>query len=302
MQLPAASSAIASVAVASWSSACWAARSRRAHRPGRLVATLFVARSADRRVQGTLFSNDRAIIATVTPPDSLGLGQGVSFSGPGLGLTFGLVIGGLLVRCSGRTVIMLFGIGRVFGALLIVRHVPPPPDRRRACRSVGGSDGSPPTDRSVCWGSVSFLAPSPTSSPWRPGTAVLRRGGRADVGRAAAMPPCRHRGLARDGRQRGGLTIASSSAAYGSKTAIVAGLSGLAMSMLAMGRGHHPQRSIRGSRRAVLGRFFCCPIWARSTRCWRVSSARTSWALPSAFEQHRLRRRRRRAHRHRVGP
>src|SRR5947208_9900577 len=54
-------------------------------------AALFVARTLTGAFQGSLFSNDRAIIVTVTPPDRIGLGQGVSFSGPGLGLTFGLV-------------------------------------------------------------------------------------------------------------------------------------------------------------------------------------------------------------------
>src|SRR5437016_6663149 len=90
-------------------------------------ATLFAARALTGAFQGTLFSNDRAIIATVTPPDRIGLGQGVSFSGPGLGLTFGLVIGGLLVAVlPWRTVVMLFGIGPIMAALLIARYVPAP--------------------------------------------------------------------------------------------------------------------------------------------------------------------------------
>src|SRR6266446_5509510 len=89
--------------------------------------TLFLARALTGACQGTLFSNDRAIIATVTPLDRIGLGQGVSFSGPGLGLTFGLLIGGLLVEVlPWRTVIMLFGIGPIVAALLIVRYVPAP--------------------------------------------------------------------------------------------------------------------------------------------------------------------------------
>jgi len=89
--------------------------------------TLFLARALTGAFQGSLFSNDRAIIATVTPPDRIGLGQGVSFSGPGLGLTFGLVIGGLLVEfLPWRTVMMLFGLGPIMAALLIARYVPAP--------------------------------------------------------------------------------------------------------------------------------------------------------------------------------
>src|SRR2546430_15160044 len=90
-------------------------------------AALFAARALTGAFQGSLFSNDRAIIATVTPPDRIGLGQGVSFAGPGLGLTFGLVIGGVLVEIlPWRTVMMLFGLGPIAAALLIVRYVPPP--------------------------------------------------------------------------------------------------------------------------------------------------------------------------------
>src|SRR5437879_4038388 len=52
----------------------------------------------------------------------------ISFSGPGLGLTFGLVIGGLLVEIlPWRTVMMLFGLGPIAAALLIARCVPAPP-------------------------------------------------------------------------------------------------------------------------------------------------------------------------------
>src|SRR3989442_7690406 len=92
------------------------------------LVTLFLARALTGAFQGSLFSNDRAIIATVTPPDRIGLGQGVSFSGPGLGLTFGLVIGGLLVEfLPWRTVMMLFGLGPIMAPLLIARYVPAPP-------------------------------------------------------------------------------------------------------------------------------------------------------------------------------
>src|SRR5438552_3885814 len=91
-------------------------------------AALFIARALTGAFQGSLFSNDRAIIVTVTPPDRIGFGQGVSFSGPGLGLTFGLVVGGLLVEIlPWRTVMMLFGLGPIIAAVLIARYVPAPP-------------------------------------------------------------------------------------------------------------------------------------------------------------------------------
>jgi predicted MFS family arabinose efflux permease len=78
--------------------------------------------------QGCLFSNDRAIIAAVTPPGKISLGQGVSFSGPGLGIMLGLLLGGLLGEyLSWRWVFVLFGVPPIIAALLIVRFVPAPP-------------------------------------------------------------------------------------------------------------------------------------------------------------------------------
>src|SRR2546428_3252182 len=93
---------------------------------GSFVA-LFVARALTGAFQGTLFSNDRAIIATVTPPDRIGLGQGVSFSGPGLGLTFGLVIGGLPVAFPPRrTVMMLFRLAPTMAPPLLPPYAAAP--------------------------------------------------------------------------------------------------------------------------------------------------------------------------------
>ncbi|HUF93570.1 MAG TPA: MFS transporter, partial [Candidatus Limnocylindria bacterium] len=71
---------------------------------------------------------DRAIIVAVTPPDKIGLGQGVSFSGPGIGLTLGLLLGGVLGEwLSWRITFWLFALGPIIAALCIVRWVPAPP-------------------------------------------------------------------------------------------------------------------------------------------------------------------------------
>ncbi len=89
---------------------------------------LVVARVLTGACQGSLFSNDRAIIVAVTPPDKIGLGQGVSFSGPGIGLTLGLLLGGVLGEwLSWRTTFWLFALGPIISALCIVRWVPAPP-------------------------------------------------------------------------------------------------------------------------------------------------------------------------------
>src|SRR3990167_1932288 len=66
------------------------------------LAALVVARLATGAGQGSLFANDRAIIASVTPREKIGLGQGVSFTGPGLGITVGLMLGGEIGRASCR--------------------------------------------------------------------------------------------------------------------------------------------------------------------------------------------------------
>jgi predicted MFS family arabinose efflux permease len=88
-------------------------------------ATLLVIRLLTGASQGCLFSNDRAIIAAVTPPDKISLGQGVSFSGPGLGIMLGLLLGGVLgEHLSWRWVFVLFGVPPIIAALLVLRFVP----------------------------------------------------------------------------------------------------------------------------------------------------------------------------------
>ncbi|MBI2218689.1 MAG: MFS transporter [Candidatus Rokubacteria bacterium] len=88
-------------------------------------AALLLARLFTGASQGFLFSNDRAIIASVTPPDKLGLGQAVSFTGPGLGISLGLLLAGLLgEHLPWRWVFVLFSVPPVVAALLIVRFVP----------------------------------------------------------------------------------------------------------------------------------------------------------------------------------
>ncbi|MBI4637462.1 MAG: MFS transporter [Candidatus Rokubacteria bacterium] len=91
-------------------------------------AALLGARLLTGASQGCLFSNDRAIIAAVTPADKIALGQAVSFSGPGLGTTLGLLLGGVLADLMPwRQVFFVFAVPPVVAALLIVRFVPDPP-------------------------------------------------------------------------------------------------------------------------------------------------------------------------------
>lgn len=89
---------------------------------------LFAARLLTGVGQGSLFSNDRVIIAAYTPREKMALGQGVSFSGPGLGTTLGLLLAGVLGELMPwRTVFFVFAAPPVLAALLLWRLVPEPP-------------------------------------------------------------------------------------------------------------------------------------------------------------------------------
>ena len=225
-------------------------------------ATLFLARALTGAFQGSLFSNDRAIIATVTPADRIGLGQGVSFSGPGIGLTFGLVIGGLLLEIlPWRRVMMLFGLGPIAAALLIARYVPaasPTASRVPVAQRLGSlfSNGRLCTLAlvSLCaigdqfilatWAPL-FFAEVGVVDPGRAGSYAALQGVAASLGMILS-------GWAHDRLVERG---------YASKTVIVAGLAGLAVSMLAMALVI-TQRSIPGLAVVLfVAAFFCWSIW-----------------------------------------
>ena len=225
-------------------------------------AALFLARALTGAFQGSLFSNDRAIIATVTPPDRIGLGQGVSFSGPGIGLTFGFVIGGLLLELMPwRRVMMLFALPPIAAALLIARYVPaaaPTASRVPVGRRLGSlvSNGRLCTLAlvSLCaigdqfilatWAPL-FFAEVGVSDVGRAGSYAALQGVAASLGMIAS-------GWAHDRLvQRG----------YASKSVIVAGLAGLVVSMLAMAAAIE-ERSIAGLAVVLfLAAFFCWSIW-----------------------------------------
>ena len=226
------------------------------------LTTLFLARALTGAFQGSLFSNDRAIIATVTPPDRIGLGQGVSFSGPGIGLTFGLIIGGLLVEVlPWRTVMMLFGLGPIIAAVLIARYVPAPaiamtrvPVRQRLRSLVSNGPLCVLALVSLCaignqfilatWAPL-FFAEVGVTDAGRAGTLAALQGVAASLGMIAS-------GWAHDRLVERG---------YASKSVIVAGLGGLAVSMIAMA-AIIVQRSIPGLAVLLfLAAFFCWSIW-----------------------------------------
>jgi len=224
--------------------------------------TLFLARALTGAFQGSLFSNDRAIIATVTPPDRIGLGQGVSFSGPGLGLTFGLVIGGLLLEfLPWGTVMMLFGLGPIVAALLIARYVPapPPPLRRMPVGQRLRSLFSNGPLWVLALVSLCAIANQFILATWSP--LFFAEVGVADVGRAGTYAALQgiaaSLGMVASGWTHDRLVVRG----YSSKSVIVAGLAGLTVSMLAMAIVI-AQRSIPLLAVVLfVAAFFCWSIW-----------------------------------------
>lgn len=89
--------------------------------------TLFLVRLLTGASQGFLFSNDRVIIMATTPRDKMALGQGISFSGPGIGTTLGLFLAGALgVLMPWRAVFFVFALPPLLAAALIWRLAPEP--------------------------------------------------------------------------------------------------------------------------------------------------------------------------------
>ncbi|MCS7143194.1 MAG: MFS transporter [Aigarchaeota archaeon] len=78
--------------------------------------------------QGFLFSNDRSIIAHVTPKEKLGFAQGLSFSGVGIGLLLGVFGGGLLIGVLGwRVTFLLVASLSLISLFLLTTMVKEPP-------------------------------------------------------------------------------------------------------------------------------------------------------------------------------
>jgi MFS family permease len=93
----------------------------------RTLAVLALARLLTGLAQGMYFANDRPIIAAATPPDRLALGQGVSFSGLGVGTALGVLVGGALGEVMPwRHVFLVLTILPLLSATLIGRFVTEP--------------------------------------------------------------------------------------------------------------------------------------------------------------------------------
>jgi MFS family permease len=91
----------------------------------RTLVVLALARFLTGLAQGLYLANDRPIIAAATPPEQLAVGQGVSFSGLGLGTALGVLLGGALGELMPwRHVFLVLAALPLASALLIGRSVP----------------------------------------------------------------------------------------------------------------------------------------------------------------------------------
>ncbi|MBI2457069.1 MAG: MFS transporter [candidate division NC10 bacterium] len=98
---------------------------------------LFLARFLTGVGQGTYFGNDRPVIAAYTPADKMGFGQGVSFTGLGMGMAIGISLAGVIADWWGwRMVFVIFTIPSLVAGAVVWRFIQEPP-RTRGVRLPG---------------------------------------------------------------------------------------------------------------------------------------------------------------------
>ena len=106
----------------------------------RTLLVLALARLVMGLAQGMYFANDRPIIAAATPRERLATGQGVSFSGLGLGNALGVIVGGALGEwLPWRLVFLVLAVVPLAAVLLIGRFVPEPGGGPRPAGAVGAA-------------------------------------------------------------------------------------------------------------------------------------------------------------------
>jgi len=94
---------------------------------------LFVFRFFTGVGQGTYFVNDRPVIAAYTPKDQMGFGQGVSFTGLGIGMCLGVLLSGLIAeRWGWRAVFFSFALLPLLATTGIALLIREPPRTREA--------------------------------------------------------------------------------------------------------------------------------------------------------------------------
>lgn len=96
--------------------------------------------------EGTLFGNDRPLVAIHTPPERQGIGQAISFGAGGVGTWIGVLAAGVVAEAAGwRYVFLVFAAPVFLFAWAVRRWICPLPEPV----APGGAAGTRP--RSVAW-------------------------------------------------------------------------------------------------------------------------------------------------------
>jgi len=151
------------------------------------LAGLALARLVTGLAQGMYFANDRPIIAAATPPERLAVGQGVSFSGLGLGTALGVVIGGALGELlPWRQVFLILAALPLVSAGLIAAFVTDASGRSREAAATASAVAAVLRLRPLWALGIAGIAPIWTQ--WLIGTwgpALFAEVGVTDLGRSA---------------------------------------------------------------------------------------------------------------------
>ena len=90
----------------------------------RTFLELFIYRALLGLTHGTYFGNDRSIVAHSTPKEKRGLGQAVSLTGMGIGLSIGVIVGGYLAQLVGwRMAMAILAVPGFLVAILILKVI-----------------------------------------------------------------------------------------------------------------------------------------------------------------------------------
>lgn len=155
----------------------------------RTLLVLGLARLVTGLAQGVYFANDRPIIAAATPPERLAVGQGVSFSGLGLGNALGVIVGGALGEIlPWRAVFLVLTVMPLAAAVLIGRFVPDPWAGRRPAGASGPMPGFGAVFRHRDLWVLALAGMGPIWTQWLIGTwgpALFAEVGVRELGRSA---------------------------------------------------------------------------------------------------------------------
>jgi MFS family permease len=106
----------------------------------RSYVQLFVCRLITGLTEGSYFGGDRPVIAAYTPKEKMGLGQGVSFIGLGIGMCLGILLAGMIADVWGwRIVFILFSLPAFLAGFLILTFIKEP------AKSNGNASANPDT-------------------------------------------------------------------------------------------------------------------------------------------------------------